>query len=94
MGRGNVCTFGKCEGLYFVDNDFLDVYSKKINDEDDEWDFRSLRDVDEDGYEYDEVESQWKRDEFESCFVEAMKRRFPQLRVCWEMDLQKQVRAA
>lgn len=76
MGRGNVCTFGKCEGLYFVDNDFLDVYSKKIDGED-AWDFRSLRDVDEDGFEYDEVESQWKRDEFESCFVEAMKSRFP-----------------
>ncbi len=24
MGRGNVCVLGKCEGLYYVDNEFID----------------------------------------------------------------------
>lgn len=77
MGMGNVCTFGKAEGLYFVDNDFLDVYSKLVDAEKNVYDCRSLRDVDEDGYEYDEVESQWKMDEFRYEFCEAMRRRFP-----------------
>ena len=26
MGRGNVCVLGKCEGLYYIDNDDLCVY--------------------------------------------------------------------
>ena len=29
MGRGNCCTFNEAEGLYYVDNDFLDVYKRK-----------------------------------------------------------------
>lgn len=26
MGRGNVCTLGKYEGLYYIDNDHIHVY--------------------------------------------------------------------
>ena len=73
MGRGNVCTLGKCEGLYFVDNDFLDVYSMK--NEDGEIEYRSLRDAD-DGFEYCESESYWKRKDFECECVELMMARF------------------
>ena len=36
-----------------------------------------MREIDEDVYEYDEVESQWKLDEFRYEFCEAMHRRFP-----------------
>lgn len=54
MGRGNVCVFGKCEGLYYVDYDFLDVYSKLVDEENNVWDFRMRNDIDEDGFEYDE----------------------------------------
>lgn len=36
MGRGNCCTFGKHEGLFYVDNDYLDVFSRYI-EEDDAW---------------------------------------------------------
>lgn len=74
MGAGNVCVFGKCEGLYYVDNDFLDVYSKR--DSEGEWDYVSFRDAD-DTYEYDEDASRFERDEFEWSFIEAMKARFP-----------------
>lgn len=35
MGRGNVCTFGKCEGLYYIDNDDLCVYRPIGGDADD-----------------------------------------------------------
>lgn len=75
MGAGNVCTFGKCEGLFYVDNDFLDVYSKR--DEDGEYVSSSLRDIVDDGFEYDDIESQFNRDDFEYRFTEAMRKRFP-----------------
>lgn len=45
MGRGNCCTFGKHEGLFYVDKDFLDVYSRYI-DEDDAWDSRLKGELD------------------------------------------------
>lgn len=34
MGRGNVCTLGKYEGLYYIDNDHIHVYrdSEDIDD--------------------------------------------------------------
>lgn len=28
MGRGNVCTHNECEGLYYLDKDFLETYCK------------------------------------------------------------------
>ena len=28
MGCGNVCTHNECEGLYYLDKDFLDVYRR------------------------------------------------------------------
>ena len=28
MGRGNVCTHGKYEGLYFIDRDYIEIYVK------------------------------------------------------------------
>lgn len=74
MGAGNVCTFGKCEGLYFVDNDLLDVYCRE--NEDGDMEYRSLREAD-DGFEYCETESYFNREDFECNFIEAMKRRFP-----------------
>ncbi len=75
MGRGNVCVFGKCEGLYYVDNDFLDVYSK--TDENGDVISCSLRELEDDGFEYDEMASTWNRDDFEFTFIEQMKTRFP-----------------
>lgn len=75
MGRGNVCVFGKCEGLYYVDNEFLDVYSK--TDENGDVISCSLRELEDDGFEYDEMASAWNRDDFEFAFIEQMKARFP-----------------
>ncbi|MBQ4447460.1 MAG: hypothetical protein II897_04115 [Clostridia bacterium] len=73
MGRGNVCTFGQAEGLYFVDNEFLDVYSKK--NEDGELEYATLREADN-GFEYDEAESYFNYEDFKKRFAEAMKERF------------------
>ena len=30
MGQGNVCTYNECEGLYYLDKDFISIYSKII----------------------------------------------------------------
>ena len=30
MGRGNICTFNECEGLYYLDKNFINVYNKVI----------------------------------------------------------------
>lgn len=74
MGAGNVCTFGKCEGLYYVDNDFLDVYCRE--NEDGDMEYCPLREAD-DGFEYCETQSYFNREDSEWNFIEAMKRRFP-----------------
>ena len=74
MGAGNVCVYGECEGLFYVDNDFLDVYSKKSRDG--ELDFVSRKNADE-SYEYDEAASKFERDDFEFRFAENMRERFP-----------------
>ena len=34
MGRGNVCVHGPCEGLFYIDKDYLDVYMKYDSEED------------------------------------------------------------
>ena len=77
MGRGNVCTFGKCEGLYFVDRDFLDVYTKNRGEDDE--DSKLMRDVgyDDTEFEYNEAESEFNREDFFYLFAEEFRRRFP-----------------
>lgn len=80
MGRGNVCVFGKCEGLYYVDNEFLDVYKRE--DEDGEPEYRTLRDVgDDDDFEYSESESYFNREDFTYRFAERMRTRFPSFEI-------------
>lgn len=75
MGRGNVCTFGKAEGLYFVDYEHLDVYSK--TGEDGEKEYCTLSELEDDAFEYDEFESELNREDFQYEFIEMMRARFP-----------------
>lgn len=74
MGRGNVCTFGSAEGLYFVDNEFLEVYSKIVGEEG-EREYATLREAD-DGYEYDELESWLSYEDFKAELAFEIERRF------------------
>ncbi|MDR1702507.1 MAG: hypothetical protein LBR56_07005 [Sporomusaceae bacterium] len=73
MGRGNVCTFGDYEGLYYLDNEFLSVYRKSgSNLNEDMEEFLTIRELDEAGISYYE-NSEWEYDEFESrCNWEYM----------------------
>ena len=77
MGAGNVCVFGKCEGLYYVDNGLLDIYSRE--DENGEKESRLLKDVEcgDTEFEYDECESLFNREDFNWQFAERMRARFP-----------------
>lgn len=79
MGRGNCCVFGECEGLYYVDYEFLDVYSKQ--DEDGEWiSFTPSEAFEEGGCEFDHIYSLIQREDFEREFVSAMMKRFKSFR--------------
>ena len=79
MGRGNVCVHGKYEGLYYVDNGFLEMYSKRYRYEDMDTCLRKDIDNLEDGWEFDEEATYQNFDDFERAFVSRMLERFPSM---------------
>lgn len=79
MGRGNVCTHGKYEGLYYADRDYLDEYVSKEPDEDDVYNSVLQKDLsydDFDKYDYDETLSRINYDDFIQNFTSLMENRF------------------
>lgn len=79
MGRGNVCVFGKYEGLYYVDRDYIDCYIAKEADEDGEFEQKMLCDmdmVDFQSFDYDYVLSEMYYDDFIYEFTSLMNERF------------------
>ena len=82
MGRGNTCVFGKYEGLYYVDRDYLDSYISKEVNEDGEYEEKMLGDMtceDFNNYEYDEDTSQMYYDDFIGNFTCMMEEKFKSL---------------
>lgn len=80
MGRGNVCVFGKYEGLYYIDRQWTDVYYRK--DENDDYETRLVGhldycDLQTGGWHYDEWSSQEEFDDVVQCFIEGFTKRFP-----------------
>ena len=81
MGRGNVCTLGKYEGLYYIDNDHIHVY-RDSEDMGDDPETRLMGDLD---YEeltgcrwlYDELGSMNEEDDILECFMDEFTRMFP-----------------
>lgn len=81
MGRGNVCTLGKYEGLYYIDNDLIHVY-RDSEDMGDDPETRLMGDLD---YEeltgcrwlYDEEGSMNEEDDILECFMDEFSRMFP-----------------
>jgi len=83
MGRGNVCTFGPYEGLYFIDNDDLDFYTRH-NDEEDVWEIALRRELDygqltEEGWLFDEDETGFFWSDTKAEIMDRLIRRFPSL---------------
>lgn len=81
MGRGNVCTTGAYEGLYYIDNDDIHVYRH-----DDPWaenpetrlrgglDFSELTGGD---WYFDEEGTMCEQSDIEECFMDDFTNRFP-----------------
>lgn len=78
MGRGNTCVFGKYEGLYYVDRDYLDEYYNKANPE--EYKYRSDISYSEfDEWEYDDIQSEINYDDFVCNLICDLKQKFKSL---------------
>ena len=79
MGRGNVCTWGDYEGLYYVDRDYLDYYTAKEADEYGEFEGKMLGEIEYNefcDYDYDYTISEIYYEEFVQEFVNLMEKKF------------------
>ena len=81
MGRGNVCTTGKYEGLYYIDNDDYYVYTL-ANDLSDSSELRLMRDLSYEeltgaDWSYDELETESELDDIKECFIAEFIKLFP-----------------
>ncbi len=89
MGRGNACVFGDYEGLFYVDNDDLDMYRKPINDEEDDYEYRLRRDIEFselDEWEYDDTSTWLEERDMEINLVYRFTRMFPSFVRCKEHE--------
>lgn len=82
MGRGNVCVFGKYEGLYYIDRDHTDVYRRSDPMSDDECETRLMGDLDYaeltgGEWVYDEWGSEEELDDVLECFKDSFIKMFP-----------------
>ena len=80
MGRGNVCVFGKYEGLYYVDRDYIDCYiAKEVNDNG-EYEEKMQCDMnypeDYNNFDYDNILSKSYYDDFLQEFIFMMENKF------------------
>ena len=82
MGIGNCCVFGKCEGLYFIDNDDIHMYCRSGRAPGEPPELQLLRNVDfrslTDGtWVYHEMATQVEEADILSCFSDDFIRMFP-----------------
>ena len=76
MGKGNVCVFGKFEGLYYVDRDYIDFYVPIDGEADDGKFLGELSMSEFPDYEYDEFLSGIYYDDFIQNFTSMMEKKF------------------
>lgn len=80
MGRGNICTFGEYEGIWYVDRDYLDCYISKYADEHGECELKMLHDMklsDFADFDYEEFVSEENYRDFLYEFKNQMEEKFP-----------------
>jgi hypothetical protein len=80
MGRGNVCTLGKYEGLFYIDNDHMHVY-RAADDESDYPETRLMGELDYDEltngeWLYDEEGTMNEEEDIFECFIAEFTGRF------------------
>lgn len=80
MGRGNVCTTGPYEGLFYIDNDDIQVYRRDGSDPDyPETVLARDLDYDEivgDEWVFDEIGTMVETDDVLECFMDDFVQRF------------------
>lgn len=79
MGRGNTCVFGKYEGLYYVDRDYLDCYIAKEMNDDGEYEEKMLGDISMEefpNFDYDYSLSEMYYGDFLEEFIDCMENKF------------------
>lgn len=76
MGRGNVCVFGKYEGLYYADRDYLDFYVPIDGEADDGKFLGEIDYCDFSDYEYDEFLSRIYYEDFIYEFIHMFSKKF------------------
>ena len=76
MGRGNTCVFGRYEGLYYADRDYLDYYVPIDGEADDGKYLEEMEHNDFDNFEYDEYISMANYEDFVSEFKSMMQKKF------------------
>ena len=81
MGRGNVCVHGKYEGLFYIDNEHLNVY-RRADDYDEYPETRLMGELDyaeltSGDWLYDGEGTMCEEDDVLECFVDSFTRRFP-----------------
>ena len=79
MGRGNTCVFGKYEGLYYVDRNYLDCYIAKEMNDDGEYEEKMLGDISMEefpNFDYDYALSEMYYEDFLEEFIYKMENKF------------------
>lgn len=76
MGRGNVCTHGDFEGLYYADRSYLDFYVPIYAEADEGKYLEEMEMNDFDNFEYDEFISRANYEDFIGEFISLFKKRF------------------
>lgn len=77
MGRGNTCTFGKYEGLYFVDKDFLDIYINNLAEVGDDDEYVTLAEARKIGLKIENLDfDNWSSQNSYDEFIDQLKNDF------------------
>ena len=78
MGKGNVCVSGPYEGLFYIDNDYTNVFRHEDNCEDTvlQKDL-STEALSSDDWLFDDEGSANELDDVLECFMENFTRRYP-----------------
>ena len=78
MGRGNVCTTGPYEGVFYIDNDYLHVYYKNGScDETRLQSFVTCDDIRLERWVFDEIGSSEEEADVLECFCDEMMKLCP-----------------
>ena len=90
MGRGNVCVTGSYEGLFYIDNDDLRVYSRNApHAKEEETSLQrdlSCEDFSSGEWLLDEIGSSYEEEDVLECFCTELRKLCPQLPACGQLE--------